>query len=124
MHRHFQIASEDLVEAPATFTDVPTSHWAFKYVECAVANGIVGGYGGGLYRPDQNVDRGQMAVFVARSMVYPPGDAVLAYYEPPITAILSRTERVAPGGPMHAPNAYSVGMMKLTRSPRLSGCCR
>ena len=55
--------------ATATFTDVPTDHWAFKYVEYAVEAGVVGGYGNGTYRPVLIVDRGQMAVFVARAMV-------------------------------------------------------
>jgi hypothetical protein len=69
--------------ATATFTDVPTDHWAFKYAEYAYANSIVQGYGAGVYAPDVNVDRAQMAVFVARAMVYPPGDEVLNYYQPP-----------------------------------------
>ena len=38
----------------ATFPDVPVSpveHWAYKYVEYAVDNNVVGGYGDGTYRP-------------------------------------------------------------------------
>jgi hypothetical protein len=53
--------------AVATFSDVPTDHWAFRYVECAVARGVVGGYGGGLYQPTLTVTRDQMAVFIARA---------------------------------------------------------
>jgi len=67
-----------------TFPDVPTDHWAYKYVECAAANHIVGGYEDG-YRPGDIVDRAQMAVFVARSMVTPHGDEGLASYTPPAT---------------------------------------
>jgi len=55
-------------------------------VEYAAANHIVGGYSDGAYRPDVNVDRGQMAVFVARSIVYPTGDGVLSYYRPPLVS--------------------------------------
>jgi serine protease len=58
----------------ATFTDVPTDHWAFRYVEYAAANGIVCGYPDG-YRPEEAVNRAQMAVFIARSLVVPLGDA-------------------------------------------------
>jgi hypothetical protein len=73
----------------ATFSDVPTDHWAFKWVEYAVAQNIVGGYGDGTYRPTNPVDRGQMAVFVARSIVTPHGDEGLVGYAPPETPTFS-----------------------------------
>ncbi|MBN1460052.1 MAG: CIA30 family protein [Armatimonadetes bacterium] len=50
-----------------TFPDVATDHWAFPYVEYAVAAEVVGGYEDGLYHPEAEVNRGQMAVFVARA---------------------------------------------------------
>ena len=59
----------------ATFGDVPTNHWAYKYVEYAHAQNVVDGYWDGTYRPTLEVSRAQMAVFVARSMVAPAGDA-------------------------------------------------
>jgi hypothetical protein len=73
----------------ATFSDVPTDYWAYKWVEYAVANSIVGGYWDGTYRPTQQVDRGQMAVFIARSIVTPHGDEGLAGYTPPETPTFS-----------------------------------
>jgi hypothetical protein len=73
----------------ATFSDVPTSHWAYKYVEYAVANSIVGGYWDATYRPTNPVDRGQMAVFIARSIVTPHGDEGLIGYTPPATPTFS-----------------------------------
>jgi len=75
--------------AVATFSDVPTDQWAFKYVECAASSHLVGGYDDGTYRPGNQVDRGQMAVFVARAMVTPPGDEGLASYTPPETPTFS-----------------------------------
>jgi hypothetical protein len=54
--------------ATATFTDVPTSHWAFRYVEALAASGISGGCGGGNFCPDANVNRAQMAVFLADAL--------------------------------------------------------
>jgi len=54
--------------AVATFTDVPTGHPFFKEVEAMVASGITGGLGGGLYGPDQNLTRGQMAAFLSRAL--------------------------------------------------------
>ena len=53
--------------AAATFADVPTGHWAFRYVEYCHDQGVVQGYGDG-YHPDEVVNRAQMAVFVARAM--------------------------------------------------------
>ena len=70
----------------ATFTDVPTTWWAYDAVEYCVANNIVGGYGGGLYVPDaptyggnvvNPISRGQMAVFVYRAFIRPVGTAVV-----------------------------------------------
>jgi len=72
--------------AVAHFPDVPTGHWAYRYVEYAYADNIVSGYPGGNYEPDWNVDRGQMAGFIARGIVTPPGDAGLTGYVPPTTA--------------------------------------
>ncbi len=54
--------------ATATFLDVPTGHWAYRYVEYAKAHGVVGGYPDGSYQPTVTVTRDQMAVFVARAM--------------------------------------------------------
>jgi hypothetical protein len=50
-----------------TFADVDAEHWAYSYVEYASAQGVVTGYDDQLYHSADPVDRGQMAVFVARS---------------------------------------------------------
>ena len=60
-----------------TFPDVATIYWAYKYIEYAAEHNIVGGYPEGLYRPNEPVNRGQMAVFVARALVTPGGDAAI-----------------------------------------------
>ena len=54
--------------ATATFTDVPTTHAFFRFVEAFSRAGITGGCGGGLYCPDDPVTRGQMATFLAVAM--------------------------------------------------------
>jgi len=76
--------------ATAHFPDVGTGHWAYKYVEYAYANNIVGGYWDGGYWPDQAVDRGQMAVFVARALAgsdaaVPTGPALATFPDVPNT---------------------------------------
>jgi hypothetical protein len=73
----------------ASFLDVPMTYWAFKYVEYAKAQNIVTGFPDGTYGPTIPVDRGQMAVYIARAVVDPTGDAGLAGYTPPTTPSFS-----------------------------------
>jgi hypothetical protein len=65
-----------------TFPDVLTDFWAYKYVEHVAANNVVAGYDDGLYHPEYSVDRAQMAVYVARALVAPSGEAALDHYVP------------------------------------------
>jgi len=50
----------------ASFEDVPATDEAHRHVEYVVSRGIVSGYGEGVYRPEQTIDRGHMAIFIAR----------------------------------------------------------
>jgi hypothetical protein len=64
--------SDAAVQIPAgvtepTFNDVGTGHWAYRYIEYCVGAGIIEGYPDGSYRPNAVVDRGQMAVYIARA---------------------------------------------------------
>ncbi len=70
---------------PATpsFADVPTTHWAYRYIEYAKAQRVAEGNWRGLYEPDRPVDRAQMAVFLTRALVAPWGDGGLVGYVPP-----------------------------------------
>jgi hypothetical protein len=72
--------------ATATFSDVPIDYWAFKYVEYAKAEQIVQGYPDGRYHPGVELDRGQMAVFIARAIATPSAGTDLVNYTPPTTA--------------------------------------
>jgi hypothetical protein len=54
--------------ATATFGDVPTNHWAFRFVEALYASGITAGCGGGNFCPDQPLTRAQMAVFLSAAL--------------------------------------------------------
>ena len=66
-----------------SFSDVPADYWAYRYIEYAKSKDIVTGYSRALYRPSQPVNRAQMAVFLARSIVDPTGDLGLESYTPP-----------------------------------------
>jgi hypothetical protein len=54
--------------ATATFPDVPTTMWAFQYVEALVASGITQGMPDGLYHPYDPVTRAQLATFLSRAL--------------------------------------------------------
>jgi hypothetical protein len=47
--------------SPATLCDVPVTHWAYVYVQVAVAHGIFTGYGDGCFHPDDFATRAQLA---------------------------------------------------------------
>ena len=52
----------------ATFTDMPTDHQFFQFVEALVRSGITAGCGLDSYCPDAPVTRGQMAVFLSKAL--------------------------------------------------------
>jgi hypothetical protein len=78
---------------PPTFSDVGNGglgDWAYKQIEYAASQGVVQGFmeetpGGTVvtYRPTLLVDRGQMAVYIARAMNAPLGDAAIPAAVPP-----------------------------------------
>jgi len=52
----------------ATFSDVPSTHSLFTYVETAARGGVVRGYPDGLFRPDNFITRGEAAKVVYGTM--------------------------------------------------------
>jgi hypothetical protein len=52
----------------ATFTDVPTTHTFYQFVEAVKAAGITTGKTATTYAPDEAVTRGQMAAFLSRAL--------------------------------------------------------
>jgi len=64
-----------------TFPDVPCTHFAWRFVEAVARNGIASGFPDGTYKPDNTVNRGQMAIFMSRSADLTLGD--FASFTPP-----------------------------------------
>lgn len=52
----------------ATFTDVPTGHWAYQYVEALKKSGVTTGATATTFNPNGTVSRAEMAVFLARGL--------------------------------------------------------
>jgi PKD repeat protein len=51
------------------FSDIPVSHWAFSYIQRLNEDGISSGYPDGTYRPRVEVNRAQMAAYLARAFL-------------------------------------------------------
>ena len=52
----------------ASFSDVPTGHFAFQFVEALAASGITTGCGASNFCPNDTVTRAQMAIFLGRAL--------------------------------------------------------
>jgi len=50
-----------------TFSDVPTSHWAYQYIERASDKGWVAGIGNGKYAPESTVSNAQFMTMLTRA---------------------------------------------------------
>ena len=62
----WRMEGEPAVTAANAFTDVVGNAWYAKPVLWANANNIVSGYGGGLFGPNDNITREQMAAVLNR----------------------------------------------------------
>ncbi len=59
-------AGKPAVAGSSAFSDVPLGQWYTPAITWAAAGGIVGGYGNGLFGPDDNITREQLAVMLWR----------------------------------------------------------
>ncbi len=59
--------AEMLQPFPGVFTDLP-GHWARGWVASALEQGLVRGYGGGLFAPDEGMNRAQVATVLVRAL--------------------------------------------------------
>jgi len=57
--------------ASGVFSDVPIGYWADKWIEQLAAEGVTSGCGAGIYCPDADVTRAQMAVFLVKNFSLP-----------------------------------------------------
>jgi hypothetical protein len=76
------------VAGEINFIDISDSHWANEYISAIACNGIAAGYEDSTYRPDNNVTRDQMAVYIIRAL---EGDPFVDYCGDvdPFTDVLS-----------------------------------
>ena len=103
----YNLAGQPEVEGSSGFDDVGKDYWSGDAIAWAVQNGVVGGYGDGTFRPDDNLTREQMAV-ILRNYAYRMGWDISA------TGDLSKFEDI-PEGDYWAKDAlswaYGVGLL-------------
>ena len=100
--------------ATPTFSDVPTSHAQYAFIEAIADAGITTGCGGGEFCPDDPVTRGQAAAFMRRAAGWPslnPAAATFSDVDPnhlfygDIEAIADRCVTNGCGGGEYCPDA-------------------
>lgn len=57
---------EKLTEGSKSFSDVPNSHWAAKYINFAATRGWVTGYADGTFKPENHITRAEVAAVTCR----------------------------------------------------------
>ena len=59
---------EEVTPAAPSFSDCPAGHWAYPYVETALAHDVLDA--GGAFRPEDYISRGEMAEMLVRALGY------------------------------------------------------
>lgn len=57
---------EKLTQGSKSFTDVPDTHWAVKYINFAATRGWVTGYEDGSFKPEHSITRAEVAAVTCR----------------------------------------------------------
>ena len=64
---------------PVEFVDVPENYWARPFITTLAARGIVNGFPGGYFQPDEPVTRAEYAALLQEAFNQPPGDKSVKY---------------------------------------------
>jgi alpha-tubulin suppressor-like RCC1 family protein len=67
----------------SSFTDVPPSHAAYKFISAAYQIGIINGYSDGTFRPNANVTRAQIAIMVQRAFNVQASETIITFTDVP-----------------------------------------
>lgn len=64
---------------PTEFVDVPEDYWARPFITALAAQGIVNGFPGGYFQPDEPVTRAEFAALLQEAFDQAPGDKSVKY---------------------------------------------
>jgi outer membrane protein assembly factor BamB len=106
-----------------TFPDVPPGHWAHKFVEAAVAYGLVQGYPDGTFRPEGKVTLAEAITLIVRAKRWT--------LEAPVSVFLKEGNLLQPLQPtdwffLYAGAAFANGLLKVddpNLTEKVSGGC-
>ena len=71
---------DSLNDGNMTFSDVPESYWAYKYIVSAATKGWITGYSDGTFRPDNNINRSEVIALLNRVLErYPDKEFIDAH---------------------------------------------
>lgn len=73
-------AGRPAADGASAFTDVPAGMWYTNAVAWATAQGVVSGYGSGLFGPNDNITREQLAVMLYRYAGSPAAEGSLGSF--------------------------------------------
>ncbi len=68
---------------PLSFADVPTSYWAYPFIAALSAQGIIGGFPDGTFKPNQPVTRAEFATQVEKAFTKPNKQPAIAFTDVP-----------------------------------------
>ncbi len=69
---------------PLTFPDVPKGYWAYSFITALSAQGIIGGFPDGTFKPDQPVSRADFATQVQKAYAKPNTLPPIAFTDVPV----------------------------------------
>ena len=95
-----------------SFSACPASHWAYSYVETALAHGVMDA--GGAFRPEDYISREEMAVMLVRALGYGTLAQSLSGLELPFDDITDNRGYIA--------IAYDIGMITGVAGASSSSC--
>lgn len=61
--------SQSNVTAGVAYSDVPAGHWAAEAIGQVTRSGIMKGYSGGSFKPNQTITRAEMATILSRLII-------------------------------------------------------
>lgn len=61
------LGTVSVVSADKSFSDLPSSHWGYTYVQTLVGDGTINGYQDGTFRPEANVTRAEFVKMIGKT---------------------------------------------------------
>jgi hypothetical protein len=100
------------------FSDVPTTYTFYTNIRCLACRGIIGGYADGTFRPENLINRGQIAKMVSNAAGYSEPVTGQTYTDvPPTDTFYTFIERLSQRGHMGGYPCGGVNPQRGTAEP-------